>query len=152
MDIRLFTSLMTWPLPISPAWKTFRLMVFSTGRMRAYCASVAPTMMAMVPAWAPAIPPLTGASMSSTPSSASSPAMRRVSFGSPVVWSMIMVPARNPPTSPALPKMTSRTWTEVGKQRKIRSQAAARVARSLRRRGPLAGHPLNRRGRLIVDH
>ena len=45
-------------------------------------------------------PPLTGASISATPRSASSAAMVRVAAGSPDVWSTIIPPGRMPQITP----------------------------------------------------
>lgn len=76
----------------------------------------APTMMAMVPASAPCGPPLTGASIRAIPNSASSLAISRVAFGSPVVMSAMMEPLFRRDARPSLPKMTRCTSVEVGRQ------------------------------------
>ena len=118
----LLTSFIAWPAPTSPQWNTFGLIASKVSRMRANCASVPPAMIAMVPASAPCGPPETGASISSSPRSASSAAMARVAFGSPVVWSTMIPPGAMPAASPPSPKIASRTSFEVGRQSSTASQ------------------------------
>ena len=86
-------------------------------------------MIAMVPASAPCGPPETGASINSSPRSASSAAMARVAFGSPVVWSTMMPPGAMPAASPPSPKIASRTSFEVGRQSSTASQAWPNASR-----------------------
>jgi hypothetical protein len=121
----LLTSFMAWPVPTSPQWKTFGLMVSKMGLTRAYASAGAPTMMAMVPASAPCGPPLTGASISVMPDAARSLAISRVALGSPVVMSAMIAPFFRPDARPSLPKITSRTSLEVGRQVITRSLSLA---------------------------
>ena len=65
--IMLLTSLATVPVPSSPIWITLALNDCSTGRASSNTFLSPPTMMAMVAASAPTVPPLTGASSMAMP-------------------------------------------------------------------------------------
>ena len=65
--IMLLTSLATVPVPSSPMWITLALNDCSTGRASSNTFLSPPTMMAMVAASAPTVPPLTGASSMAMP-------------------------------------------------------------------------------------
>ena len=66
-DNMLFTSLATVPLPSPPMWITLALNDCRTGSASSNTFLSPPTMMAMVAASAPVVPPLTGASSMSMP-------------------------------------------------------------------------------------
>ena len=66
-DNMLLTSLATVPLPSPPMWITLALNDCSTGRASSNTFLSPPTMMAMVAASAPVVPPLTGASSMAMP-------------------------------------------------------------------------------------
>ena len=66
-DNMLFTSLATVPLPSPPMWITLALNDCSTGSASSNTFLSPPTMMAMVAASAPVVPPLTGASSMAMP-------------------------------------------------------------------------------------
>ena len=65
--IMLLTSLATVPVPSSPMWITLALNDCRTGRASSNTFLSPPTMMAMVAASAPTVPPLTGASSMAMP-------------------------------------------------------------------------------------
>src|SRR5476649_858132 len=66
-DSMLFTSLATVPEPSGPMWITLALNDCSTGRASSNVFFSPPTMMAIVAASAPVVPPLTGASSMAMP-------------------------------------------------------------------------------------
>ena len=66
-DNMLLTSLATVPLPSPPMWITLALNDCSTGSASSNTFLSPPTMMAMVAASAPVVPPLTGASSMAMP-------------------------------------------------------------------------------------
>ena len=82
-------------------------------------------MMAIVPSLAPRGPPLTGASIKSTLPGASSRAIARVAFGSPVVISAINVPVAALLARPSLENTTCRTSLDDGKHVNMTSDRAA---------------------------
>ena len=66
-DSMLLTSLATVPVPSPPMWITLALNDCSTGRASSNTFLSPPTMMAIVAASAPVVPPLTGASSMAMP-------------------------------------------------------------------------------------
>ena len=112
----LFTALSASPAPIGPTC-TIRLPISArTGRARSNVGSSAPTMIVRVPASAPLVPPLTGASANPTARAARRAAIRRDPAGSPEVQSIRSAPVARPARSPSGPSRSASTSREVGRQ------------------------------------
>ena len=58
-----FTALARWPAPTGPKWVILLPTTSSNGRARSTSAGSPPTSTERVPAFAPSVPPVTGASM-----------------------------------------------------------------------------------------
>src|SRR6185437_13171126 len=110
-DSMLFTSLATVPLPRPPMWITLALNDCRTGRASSNTFLSPPTMMAIVAASAPVVPPLTGASSMAMPLAAKASPIFFTIDGALVersmkVWPLLIL-ARMPP-SPIATFSTSR--------------------------------------------
>src|SRR5947207_14391625 len=95
-DNMLLTSLATVPLPSAPMWITLALNDCSTGRASSNTFLSPPTMMAIVAASAPVVPPLTGASSMAMPLAANvAPIFFTIEGAlwlmSIYVWSLVML-------------------------------------------------------------
>ena len=97
-------ALSAWPSPgLSPMTVSVDASRSSTGRAVARASGSAPTTISRSPFPARAGPPLTGASTSSTPRSASAAAVARAATGPTVLVRMTTAPARKAPAAPVSP-------------------------------------------------
>ena len=109
-------------MPTSPVLKILGLTASRAGIVCPTALSLPPTIIAKVPAVAPAGPPETGASTKEIPLGNSS-AICLVMTGSPVVMSQMM-PVSIVERRPFEAKMTSRTSLDVGRHKKMTSAFA----------------------------
>lgn len=87
------------PAPASPQWNTFLPIAFSSGSARSKAASAPPAMNVSVPAFAPPVPPETGASTDRQPRAAARAWALRALSTSTVEESISSVPAGSASTS-----------------------------------------------------
>ncbi len=113
-------------------------MAASTGRARSKPLGLPPTMMVRVPFLAPRMPPVTGASSTSTPSSAALAAMRWMTRGELVLMSTIRPPRAAPASTPPSPNTTCSTSEGLGREVNTISEARATSWELL---APLAPNP-----------
>ncbi len=111
---RLLQILAICPVPTSPQWTMLRPICANTGCRVANSSGVAPTMKVNVPAWAPPVPPDTGASAITTPCFAAAAATSRAVCGSMVLQSTAGTPLPMPASTPSSPSHTLRTWAAAG--------------------------------------
>ena len=111
---RLLQILAICPVPTSPQCTMLRPICASTGCRVANNSGLAPTMKVSVPAWAPPVPPDTGASATATPCLAAAAATSRMVCGSMVLQSTAGTPLPMPASTPSSLSHTLRTWAAAG--------------------------------------
>ena len=107
-------SLVMFPAPTSPVSTTDPAIVFMRSWHLSKISFLPPTITERVPSMAFGSPPLTGASSSSTPFSASRAAISRLTSGAIELISMTIIPGRAASMIPPSPSTTSFTWGELG--------------------------------------
>ena len=115
-DSMLLTSLATVPEPSPPMWITLALNDCSTGRASSNTFLSPPTMMAIVAASAPVVPPLTGASSMAMPLAAMAAPIFFTIEGALVDRSMKVWPLAMLARMPLSPRVTASTSLGMGSE------------------------------------